>query len=514
MSAKEQSQQTGGIVDAILDRIERAGNRLPHPLILFFIMALMVIIISAIVSLAGVTVEHPTTGEVIEAFNLISVEGFQRILTEAVDNFTGFAPLGVVLVAMIGVGVADYGGLITALLKKVVMGTPEKYITSAVVFAGIMSNLASDAGYVVLVPLGAVIFKAMDRHPIVGMAAAFAGVSGGFSANLLLGTLDPLLAGITMEAAHIMDADYFVDPSVNYYFMIVSTFIITIVGTLVTEKIVAPRFGKYEGTPDEEDDDNLEELTADEEKGLRSAALWFIICVILLLIGTVPEWGILRNQAGELIAMDAPFMGGMVPIITLFFIIPGIAFGRKAGTITSSDDVANFMEKAMEDMGAYVALAFAAAQFVEYFSWSNLGVILAITGADFLEAVGFTGLPLIIVFIIVSGFINLFVGSASAKWAIMAPVFVPMLMQLGYSPEFAQMAYRIGDSTTNIITPLLPYFPIIIAFAKKYDEDIEIGTIISTMVPYSVAFMLAWTILLIIWFFFGLPLGPAGSIYL
>ncbi len=521
MSAENNNQHNRGITDALLDRVERAGNRLPHPLILFFIMALFVIIISAVVATAGVTVEHPTTGETIEAFNLISVEGFQRILTEAVDNFTGFAPLGVVLVAMIGVGVADYGGLITALLKKVIMGTPEKYITSAVVFAGIMSNLASDAGYVVLVPLGAVIFKAMGRHPIVGLAAAFAGVSGGFSANLLLGTLDPMLAGITEEAAHIIDPDYFVDPSVNYYFMIVSTFVITMVGTLITERVVAPRFGTYSPEKSASEDggpgaseEELEDLKPEEKRGLRSAGLWFLVCVGLLILGTVPEWGILRTEAGELIDAASPFMAGMVPIITLFFIIPGIAYGRKAGTITSSDDVAEFMEQAMEDMGAYVALAFAAAQFVEYFSWSNLGEILAIAGADFLEAIGFTGLPLILVFIIVSGFINLFVGSASAKWAIMAPVFVPLLMQLGYSPEFAQMAYRIGDSTTNIITPLLPYFPIIIAFAKKYDEDIELGTIISTMVPYSVGFMLAWTVLLIIWFALGLPLGPAGTIYL
>ena len=514
MSAQS-SQEKGGIVDAFLDRIERAGNRLPHPLILFFLMALMVIIVSAIVSMVGLSVEHPTTGETIEAFNLISVDGFQRILTEATDNFVNFAPLGVVLVAMLGVGVADHGGLITAVLKKLILGTPAKYITPAVVFAGVMSNLASDAGYVVLVPLGAVIFHAMDRHPMVGLAAAFAGVSGGFSANLLLGTLDPLLAGITEEAAHIIDAEYFVDPSVNYYFMIASTFLVTAVGTFVTERIVAPRFGTYEGTVDEDDEDTgLEPLTPAEERGLKSARNWFLICIALLLVGTVPEWGILRTAEGELIEGAAPFMEGMVPLIALFFIIPGIAFGRKAGTITSSDDVANFMETAMEDMGAYVALAFAAAQFVEYFSWSNLGEMLAIGGADFLQAIGFTGLPLIIVFIIVAGFINLFVGSASAKWAIMAPVFVPMLMQLGYSPEFAQMAYRIGDSTTNIITPLLPYFPIIIAFAKKYDEDIEIGTIISTMLPYSVAFLVAWTLLLIVWFALGLPLGPAGTIYL
>ena len=503
-------EKSSGLADAFLDRIERVGNRLPHPMILFFIMALIVIIVSALVSGLGIQVEHPTTGETIEAFNLLSVEGFQRILTEAVDNFTQFAPLGVVLVAMLGVGVADKGGLITAALKKFVMGAPDKYITSAVVFAGIMSNVASDAGYVVLVPLGAIIFSAKGRHPLVGLAAAFAGVSGGFSANLLLSTLDPMMAGISQEAAHIIDPNYMVDPSVNYYFMIVSTFLITVVGTWVTEKIVAPRFGEYTG----EYTEDMDEVTPKERKGLRAAGIAFLICIIILLIMTVPEGGILRSPEGELIEGASPFVGGMVPLIALFFIIPGIAYGKSAGTIDSSDDVAEFMEESMADMGAYVALAFAAGQFVAYFDWTNIGTILAISGAEFLEAIGFTGLPFIIVFILVSGFINLFVGSASAKWAIMAPVFVPLLMQLGYAPEFAQMAYRIGDSTTNIITPLMPYFAIIIAFAQKWDEDIGLGTLISTMVPYSIAFMIAWTLLLIIWFVFGLPLGPAGTIFL
>ncbi|MGM0421122.1 MAG: AbgT family transporter [Bacillota bacterium] len=470
----------------------------------------MVIFVSAIVSGLGMQVEHPTTGETIEAFNLLSVEGFQRILTEAVDNFTGFAPLGVVLVAMLGVGVADKGGLISALLKKTVMGAPDKYITSAVVFAGIMSNVASDAGYVVLVPLGAIIFSAKGRHPMVGLAAAFAGVSGGFSANLLLSTLDPMMAGISQEAAHLIDPNCFIDPSVNYYFMIASTFLITIVGTWVTEKIVAPRFGEYTGSYTE----NLEGLTNKEKSGLRAAGIAFLVTLAALLIMTVPESGILRSAEGELIGGASPFVGGMVPLIALFFIIPGIAYGRKAGTIESSSDIAGFMEESMADMGAYVALAFAAGQFVAYFGWSNIGTILSISGAEFLEAIGFTGLPFIIVFILVSGFINLFVGSASAKWAIMAPVFVPLLMQLGYAPEFAQMAYRIGDSTTNIITPLMPYFAIIIAFAKKWDKDIGLGTLISAMIPYSIAFMIAWTLLLVIWFFLGLPLGPAGSIFL
>lgn len=502
-------KENPGITDRFLNRIEKTGNKLPQPIILFFILSLVVLFLSWFVSLFDVSVTHPGTGQTIEAVNLLSKSGIRRIFTEAVSNFTGFAPLGVVLVAMLGVGVAERSGLISALLKKTVLSAPDRYITAVVVFAGIMSNIASDAGYVVLVPLGAVIFAAKNRHPLVGLAAAFAGVSGGFSANLLISTLDPLLAGLTQEAAQLMNSGYTVPPTVNYYFMVASTFIVTIIGTWVTERIIAPRFGEYHGEHEEE----LEEISENENEGIKSAMIWLGITLVIILLMTVPENGILRSDEGNLIMGSTPFVGGMVPLITIFFLVPGIAYGKKTGSIENSDDIADFLDETMSGMGGYIALAFAAGQFVAYFSWSKLGTILAIGGAEFLKSINFTGLPLIITFIVVAGFINLFIGSASAKWAIMAPVFVPMLMQLGYSPEFTQMAYRIGDSTTNIISPLMPYFAIIIAFAKKYDEDIGIGTLVSTMLPYSIAFMIGWTILLIIWFVFQLPIGPAGTLF-
>lgn len=497
------------LTDRLLNRIERTGNKLPHPVILFFIFSVCVLFLSWFVSLFEVAVNHPGTGETIRAVNLLSKSGIRRIFTEAVGNFTGFAPLGVVLVAMLGVGVAEKSGLISAVLKKTVLSAPDRYITAVVIFAGIMSNIASDAGYVVLVPLGAVIFAAKGRHPLVGLAAAFAGVSGGFSANLLISTIDPLLAGLSQEAAQLIDPAYTIPPTVNYYFMVASTFLVTIIGTWVTEKIVAPRFGEYEGDHEEK----LEEITSEENNGIKSALIWLGLLLAVILFLTVPQNGILRNDQGNLIMGGSPFVGGIVPLITLFFFVPGLAYGKKTGSIENSNDIAKFLNETMAGMGGYITLAFAAGQFVSYFKWSKLGTILAIGGAEFLQSISFTGLPLIISFIIVAGFINLFIGSASAKWAIMAPVFVPMLMQLGYSPEFTQMAYRIGDSTTNIITPLMSYFAIIIAFAKKYDDDIGIGTLISTMVPYSIAFMIGWTILLIVWFIFNLPIGPGGTIF-
>lgn len=507
MQAKNKDNK---LVDRFLNRIEAVGNKLPHPIVLFFILTGIIILVSWFVSLFDIAIQHPATGETIRVVNLLSRNGIQRMFTEAIDNFIGFAPLGVVLVAMIGVGIASKSGLITAVLKKLILGAPDRFITSAVIFTGIMTNVASDVGYVVLIPIGAIIFAAKGRHPLVGLAAAFAGVSGGFSANLLITANDPMLAGITQEAAQILNSAYTVPPTVNYYFMIISTVLITVIGTWVTESIVAPRFGEYKGSYSEE----MDEITAVEEKGMKSALIWVIIVIAILLFMTVPSDGLLRNDQGNLIMGGSPFISGIVPIITLLFLIPGLAYGIKTGSIKDSNDFAEFFSESMADMSGFIALAFIAGQFVSYFNWSNLGTILAVKGADFLQTINFTGLPLILLFILVTGLINLFIGSASAKWAIMAPIFVPMLMQLSYSPEFAQMAYRVGDSVTNIITPLMTYFAIIVAFAKKYDKDIGIGTLISTMLPYSISFLIGWSLLLVIWFIFNIPIGPGSSIFL
>ena len=516
---KGQSTKKKGLFNIFLNMIEKVGNKLPHPVTLFVLFSIAVIIISDLAARAGVAVEFDmvdrTTNEVkltaVQAVSLLNADGIRYMFSKAVSNFTGFAPLGTVLVAMLGVGVAEGTGLIQAALRKLVLSTPKGLITAVVVFAGIMSNVASDAGYVVLVPLGAIIFLSFGRHPLAGLAAAFAGVSGGFSANLLVGTIDPLLGGISTEAAKLFSPGYTVTATANWYFMIVSTFLITILGTLITEKIVEPRLGEYKGTAKVE----LQRLTNEEKKGLAAAGVSLLLFIIAIGVMVGPASGILRNpEKGTIILGGSPFMDGIVPIIALFFLIPGVVYGVFAGTVKNDKDVASSMGKAMGTMGGYLVLAFAAAQFVSYFGYTNLGTILAVKGADFLKATGMTGFPLIIGFIIVSAFINLFIGSASAKWAIMAPVFVPMLMAVGYSPEFTQVAYRIGDSTTNIISPLMSYFAVIVAFAEKYDEDTGIGTLISTMVPYSIIFMFGWSLLLVAWYFLGWPLGPGVSMFL
>jgi aminobenzoyl-glutamate transport protein len=364
--------------------------------------------------------------------------------------------------------------------------------------------MASEVGYVLLIPLAAIIFMAINRHPITGMAAAFAGVSGGYSANLLLGTIDPLLAGLSQEAAQIIDPSYLVNPACNYYFMVVSTFFIAFAGTWVTEKIVSPRLGEYKENNEKEE---LKKLSPGEKRGLKFAFFTFIGLAIILLAGTVPANGFLRDPGtGSL--LHSPFMEGIVTIIFLVAAFLGIAYGIGARSIKNDADVMKGMAKSMETLAMYIVLVFFAAQFVAYFKWTNLGLIFAIEGANLLEASGLGPIPLMLSFIVLTAFINMFMGSASAKWTVMAPVFIPMFMLLGIAPELTQVVYRIGDSVTNIISPMMSYFALIVAFIQKYDKKAGIGTVIATMLPYTVVFVIIWSILLIIWMLLGIPVGP------
>ncbi len=656
-------EQKKGFFNKFLDGVEKVGNKLPHPITLFLILSVAVIVISEICVRAGVEVTYTgmnmktkkieditlhaesllsaegiryifntmtknftgfaPLGTVLvmktkkieditlHAESLLSAEGIRYIFNTMTKNFTGFAPLGTVLVAMLGVGVAEGTGLINASLRKLVLSTPPRLLTAVMVFAGVMSNIASDAGYVVmsniasdagyvvLIPLGAIIFASVGRHPLAGLAAAFSGVSGGFSANLLLGTIDPLLGGISTEAARIFVPDYTVLPTANWYaafsgvsggfsanlllgtidpllggisteaarifvpdytvlptanwyFMIVSTFLITILGTIVTEKIVEPRLGEYKGDYKEE----LTEMGDLEKRGLRNAGIALLVFLGIIAYLTVPSNAIFREGGnlnkfmhdGLLPVIMLFFMvpgyaygktvgtiksdkdvanaifreggnlnkfmhDGLLPVIMLFFMVPGYAYGKTVGTIKSDKDVAKLMGNSLGTMGGYMALAFVASQFIVYFSYTKLGTIIAVKGADFLQSIGFTGFPLIVAFILVAAFINLFMGSASAKWAILAPVFIPMFMRLGYSPELTQAMYRIGDSSTNIISPLMSYFAFIVAYMSKFDKESGMGTLISTMLPYSITFLSGWTVLLMIFYFFGLPIGPGAMMH-
>ena len=498
------------IISRFLAAVERVGNMLPHPATLFGIFALLVILFSWLFSLFDLSVTHPATNELIEPVNLVSRNGLHRILTEMLDNFTGFAPLGTVLVAMLGIGVAEQSGLIGTGLRLLVISAPPKLLTFVIVMAGVLSNTASEVGYVLLVPLSAIIFLAVGRHPIAGLAAAFAGVSGGYSANLLLGTIDPLLAGLSEEAAQIIDPSYLVNPAGNYYFMFVSTFFIAIAGTWVTEKIVVPRLGSYKGDAEAE---KIRDLTSDEKRGLWYAVITTVVLIGFVLFGLIPENGFLR-EAGTGSVLRSPFMRGIVACIFIYASIAGIAYGIGAKTLRSDTDVMKGMGKAMSALGIYMVLVFFAAQFVAYFKWTNLGLIFAIEGAEMLRASGLGPIPLMIAFIFLSALINMLMGSASAKWAIMAPVFIPMFMLLGYTPELVQAAYRVGDSVTNIISPMMSYFALIVAFMEQYDEKAGIGTVVATMLPYTIIFLVMWMILLILWLIFGIPVGPGAPLFL
>lgn len=495
-----------------LDFIEIVGNKLPHPATIFGGLAVLVILLSWLFHAIGSSAVNPADGNTVTVNNLVSADGFRWMYTNILDNFLRFPPLGYVLVVMVGIGLAEGTGLFAVMIRALVLSAPSKFITAAVVLAGIISGLAVEAGYVILIPLGAMIFHALGRHPMAGLAAAFCGVSGGFGANFFIGSIDPILAGISTSAAQIIDPEMVVNPAVNYYFMIASSFVVLFVGTWVTDKVVEPRLGKYEGTAERF---KITQLTPEESKGLRWAGITVVVYILVMAFTVIPENGLLRNpETGSI--LHSPFFTGIIIGILLLFLLPALVYGIIVGTVKNDKDMMKHIIKSMSGMGGYIVLVFFAAQFVYFFNYSNLGLIIAIKGASGLTAIGFTGPVLIAAFVLLAAFINLFMGSASAKWAIIAPVFIPMLMLLenGYHPGITQAAFRIGDSLTNLVTPMMSYFALIVTFAEKYDERYGIGTIISTMLPYTIFLSIVWIAVLMLWIWFGIPLGPDGPIYL
>ena len=504
-----------------LNIIEKIGNQLPHPITLFSAFSVVIVVLSAVLEKVGVS----ATGELISGSgmkettvvvrSMLTREGMQYIFTKAVDNFTSYAPLGMTLVAILGVGVAEQSGLIGALLKCIVKITPAKWITFMVVFLGVMSNVATDAGYVILIPLGALVFRAYGRHPLAGIAAAFAGVSGGFSANLVVGALDALLAGISQTAASIIDPNYQVAIMGNYFFMVASTFLITILGAFVTDKIVEPRLSAVDGSVLVQGDDSFANITTAEMHGLRKAGIVTFVCLGLVAVACIPANSFFRTDSGALLGRQAsPLLDSAIILISALFFIPGVVYGKEVGSLRGEKEICGALSNAMASMGSFLALAFVAAQFINYFNYTRVGTVVALAGAGIFKRFNIGLIPIVIIFILFSAVLNLFMGSSSAKWNILAPVFVPMFMVLGYSPEVCQLAYRIGDSCTNVITPMMSYYAVILSFAQRYDKNAGIGTLTAMMLPYSIVFLIGWTLLLIIWLLLGLPIGVGTSVFI
>jgi len=502
------SQKKGNL--KLLDKIENGVNKLPDPFYLFIILSFLVIIASWIGSLFHISVIHPGNGARISIINLANQEGIRRMLTDAVRNFIEFPPLGLVLVTMLGVGVADRVGLLNVGLTAIIKIVPKWSATAVLVFTSVLSHIMGDACVIIMPAVGATLFAGLGKHPIAGLAAAFTGACGGLSANVILTAIDPLLSGFTDSAAKLLDSSYNVYPTANFYFMFFSTFIVTAVGTLITHKVVEPRLGKWEPAHKlDKDDYIIKAITKDEKRGLLLSVITFLVLLVLLLFAVVPENGVLRDENNSL----KPFYQSIIVLIMIFFLIMGIVFGLSSKKLKSGNKLVKILAESIGSMSSYIVLAFAAAQFLAYFNWSNLGLVLAVKGANFLKDIGFSGIWLMLSFILFSMFINFFVTSASAKWAVISPVFVPMMMILGFAPETTQAAFRIADSTTNIITPLLPYFPIILVLAKKYDPDITLGKLISTLFPYSLSLAIVWILFFLIFIFFEIPLGPDTKIF-
>lgn len=499
-------------LERALDTIERVGNKVPHPAIIFVVLSLLVVLISAVVSWFGASVTYESinaeTNKVEQitthAQSLLSRDGIRFMYEDVVKNFMNFQAVGVIIVAMLGVGVADSSGLIDALIRKLVKVAPRKLLTYILVFIGVLSSIAADAGYLVLIPLGATAFLSMGRHPLAGLAASFAGVAAVFTANILIKPLDGILTGITNDAIHLVDPNKSIDLTANFWFSAASVLLLTVLVSFLTDKFVEPRLGKYTGEMPEHAG---EDLSPDEQRGLKYATWALMGTVVVFCVLTIPSWAPLRNhETGKLVG-DSPFMAGLIVAITLLFLAMGVGYGVGAKTIKSSVDVIKMMEKAVASLAGLIFLLFIISQFLAYFTYSNIPTLIAVGLGDVLEHAGLSAIWLLLGFIVVVTLLDLIMTGAIPKWAIFAPVFIPLLMRLNVAPDAVLAAYRVGDGPVNAISPLNAYFALIVTFAMKYQKNAGVGTIVALMLPYVAVVFVGWIILFAVWHLTGLPWG-------
>ncbi|MCI2774795.1 AbgT family transporter [Staphylococcus petrasii] len=500
------------LLTKFLNGVEKVGNKLPDPAVLFFLMCVGLAVITWIVSLFNISVKHPGTGKLIHAKSIISTDGIAMIMNDAIKNFSEFPALGLVLAVMIGVGAAEKTGYFDKLMISVVNKASNKLILPTIILIGILGSLAGDAATVILPPLAAMLFIKIGYHPIAGLTMAYAAAVGGFGANLLIGMQDALVYAFTEPATKIVSDHVKINVAMNWYFIAASVFLVLPVIYFVTTKIVLPHLGKYDESQSDldEEDETSSKVTPTEKKALLCANISFLILIIALIICCIPESSWLRNPKTGSLIDDSPLINGVGLVILVLFLIPGVIYGVMSKQIKSTKDLGSMIAESLGSMGSFILIVFFAAQLLAFLQWSNLGIIVAVYGAKLLQHQN--GIILIIGIIFLSSLVNMLIGSASAKWGILAPIFVPMMILVGFHPAFTQMIYRVGDSVTNPITPMMPYMPLLLSYAQKYDKNMKLGSLLSSLMPYTIALSIAWTIFVIIWYLLGIPLGPGGPV--
>ncbi len=511
-ASNDQNSQTA---KGFLGWVERMGNKLPHPFWMFVWICIFIVVMSAVTSLLGVSATDPGKGDVVSARNIISGDGLRWFVLNVVSNFAHFAPFGLVLVMLMGVSIAEQSGLLALAMRKIAFAVPRQIVMPVIFIIGACGNIGSDAGIVIVPPIAAMIFSRLGYHPIAGLIAGYAGATAGFTANFFIAGTDVLMAGITTQVTSGIGEGLEVSATANWYFMIVSTLMVGFAGAFIVKRFTIPRCRAFGGAEivDITTENQNTPLTPQEKTGLKRAGIALGIYVFLIALLVVPSWGPLRDPVTGAV-VPSPFLRGLIPILFFFFAIPGYYFGKATGTITRSNDIIKHMETGMKGLSGYIVLMLIVAQFIELFSWSNLDKIISISGAEFLQATGLKGPVLFTMFMAIVAFLNIFMGSGSAKWAIFAPIFVPMLYQLNYSPAFVQLIYRVGDSVTNCVSPLYVYFPLLLGWVQKYDKRVGIGTIVSLLIPYATILFILWVALVFAWYGLNLPIGVGETIYL
>ncbi len=500
------------LINRFLNIVEKVGNRLPDPSILFFLMCVGLAILTWVVSLFQISVKHPGTGDTIAIKSILSKDGLSMILNDAIKNFSEFPALGLVLAVMLGIGVAEKTGYFDKLMIQVVHKAPKHFIVPVIIIIGILGNAAGDAAPIVLPPLAAMVFIKLGYHPIAGLAMAYASALGGFSANVMIGMSDALLYAFTKPATSIVSDSVHVNVAMNWYFIAASVLILLPSVYWVTMRFVIPRLGKYDDSNSAiQADDSNSKLTPQENRAVFWANISFFVLIILLIILAIPQQSFLRNANTGSLLNDAPIINGVGLIILVLFLVPGLVYGIMVKEFKSSKDLGKMLADSMSSMGSFIVIVFFAAQLLAFLEWSNLGIIVAVKGASILQ--GQNGVVLILGIILLSALINLLIGSASAKWGILAPIFIPMLIIVGFHPALTQMLYRIGDSISNPITPMMPYLPLLLSYAQKYDNDMKLGSLLSSLMPYTIILSIVWPLFMIAWYLLGWPLGPGGPLH-